>query len=112
MTEQYVKLKNNIAIHATISVYQHFMKSNCFLSYQIGQTVEIFHQWNCKGCGLIYLPQCQIFHFQYIGKSKTVFDLRFNNHKRKNIAKNAILVCKQLQTIISKEMQNLRFYKK
>ena len=77
---------------------QQVIKTNYFISYQTGQMFKIFYKLNCKRCGFIYLLQCQIWHFQYVGKSETAFNSRLNSHRKEIKAKTLILVCKQFQT--------------
>ena len=42
----------------------------------------IFQELNCKDYCLISLLQYQIYYSQYVGKSKTIFDLPLNNHRK------------------------------
>ena len=88
-------------------------KNPFFATYQTGQTFKIFYQLSCLGCGLIYLLQCQMHHFQCDDKSKTAFSLCLNNHRKDSKAKNTITVCKHFQTYNhNNEIQNLHLQKK
>ena len=49
-------------------------------SYKTGKTCKIFHQLTYKSQTIIYLLQCRICFIQYVGKSKTVFNLRSSNY--------------------------------
>ena len=49
-------------------------------SLHIQKIYHIFHGLNCKSKLLTYLLECRICRFQYIGKSKTEFNISLNNH--------------------------------
>lgn len=74
---------------------QEIIKSNPFLSSQTVLTFKMYQQLNCKSYGLSYLLQCQIYHFQYVGKSK---NLRFHNIEKVVMQKIAISAGKHFQT--------------
>ena len=53
-----------------------------------------FYNLTCKSENLIYLPQCQIWKLQYLGKSETTFKICLNNLKKIPNQKNQYwLVC-------------------
>ena len=48
-------------------------KTNSFAIYQTGQVSKMFHQLNCYS---------QIWHHQYVGKSKTTFNFGVTSHNK------------------------------
>ena len=60
-----------------------------FKSSVTQKTCHIFHDLNCKSKLLIYLMEYRIFRIQYIGKSKTEFIIRLNNHRKDVNRQNA-----------------------
>ena len=66
--------------------------SNNFTSNITKRTYSIFHKLDCKCKLVIYLMECTLYHNQYIGKSETQFNLRWNNHQRDVNRQNAPLV--------------------
>ena len=55
---------------------------------QTGETFKIFHQLNV---------QSRICQLQYVGKCKTSFDIRLNNHRKDSNNTNPIVSCKYFQ---------------
>ena len=60
-------------------------------------TFNIFFNLNCKNQYIIYLMECILCKMQYVGKAKTAFNLRLNNHRKDTKKSNSILVCKHFQ---------------
>ena len=52
---------------------------------------KIFHSVNFQSSWVIYIIECNICNLQYIGKSKTAFNLCLNNHK--NHIKKGVSSC-------------------
>ena len=50
---------------------------------------HIFHELNCKIKLMIHITRCGIYRIQYIGKSKTEFNIRQNNHHKDVNRQNA-----------------------
>ena len=83
--------------------------------FQTGETFKMFHQLNV---------QCRFCQLQYVGKCKTSFDIRLNNHRKDSKNKNPILSCKHFQnsnhnfqrdakfTLIKQIAKNLYNYRK
>ena len=77
-----------------------------FQSYGTKETFQIFHNLTCKSENLIHLLQCRICQLQYVGKSKTPFNIRLNNHRkdakyepqfwRVNISTNKTIIFKNM----------------
>ena len=55
-------------------------------STQTRETFTIFHQVTCHSNYVIYLLECVMRKIQFVGKSKTSFNIRLKNH-RKDIKK-------------------------
>ena len=53
-----------------------------FKSQQTNKTWKIFHNTNCKAEYAIYLMKCTICNLEYVGKNKTPFSIRLNNHRK------------------------------
>ena len=70
---------------------------------------KIFHQFTCKSQGIIYLLQCRICFIQYVGKSKTTFNLRFKNHRKDSKKKDATLACAHFQKSDNIFQQDAKF---
>ena len=60
-------------------------------------TFNIFFNLNCKNQYIIYLMECILCKMQYVGKAKTAFNLRLNDHRKDTKKSNSILVCKHFQ---------------
>ena len=52
-----------------------------FQSTATSQKYTIFTQTNCKTSNCIYILTCDICKIQYVGETKTTFNLRWNNHR-------------------------------
>ena len=52
-----------------------------FHSSATGKSYKILHDVNCQSDWVIYLMDCKNCHKQYVGKSKTPFRIRLNNHR-------------------------------
>ena len=63
------------------------------MSQQTKRTFNVLHKLTCKTQYVIYLMECILCKIQYIGKSKTHFDLRLNNHNKDVIDVKAISAC-------------------
>ena len=88
---------------------QQVEKTNVFKSYKTGKTYKIFHQLTCKSQAIIYLLQCRICFIQYVGKSKTTFNLRFKNHRKDSKKKDATLACAHFQKLDNIFQQDAKF---
>ena len=53
-----------------------------FRSNQTSRIYHIYHNLNCKSKYIIYLLECTKCKMQYVGKAKTEFNIRFNNHQK------------------------------
>ena len=53
-------------------------------TWRVDKVFDIFHTVNCQSTFVIYIIQCRIYRLQYVGKSKTAFNLRLNNHRNHN----------------------------
>ena len=53
-----------------------------FMSQQTKRTFNIFNKLTCQSQYIIYLMECILCKIQYIGKSETLFNLRWNNHRK------------------------------
>ena len=70
-------------------------QTKTFQSYRTTETFQIFHNLICKRSeNLMYLLQCRICKFQYVGKSETPFHIRFNNHRKDAKSQASVLACK------------------
>ena len=69
--------------------------TNTFMSQQ--PTFNIFFNLNCKNQYIIYFMKCILCKMQYVGKAKTAFNLRLNNHRKDTKKSNFILICKHFQ---------------
>lgn len=67
-------------------------KTTTFTSSNNNRTFKIFHSVNCQSSRVIYIIECNIRNLPYIGKNKTAFTLRLNNH-RNHIKKEIISRC-------------------
>ena len=74
----------------TLSLLQQLISTKTFKSNQTNKTLKVFHQVNCKSSIVIYLLECYICNIQYVGKSKTLFNIRLNNHRKDVQNPNAI----------------------
>ena len=54
-----------------------------FTSSVTNKKYSIFHNVNCKSSNVIYLLTCILCNIQYIGKSKTPFNIRLNNYRNR-----------------------------
>ena len=106
MVKYYMKIigkSNSIVGHAlieeiTIVVNKTWKQTPS--QFQTGETFKIFHQLNV---------QCRICQLQYVGKCKTSFDIRLNNHRKDSKNKNPIYLANifKIQIITFKGMPNL-----
>ena len=55
------------------------------------------NQLTCKSHAIIYLLQCRSCFMQYVGTTKTTFNLRLNYHRKDSKKKDAILACIHFQ---------------
>ena len=80
-------------------------------TFKSNQTKKTFK--NCKSSFVIYIRECYIYSIQYVGKSKTPFSIRLNNHRK------AIPACKHFNSndhnfnnhgkiIIIEQLRNIR----
>ena len=58
---------------------------------QDDKVFDIFYTVNCQSTFVIYIIECWICRLQYVGKTKTAFNLRLNNHR--NHIKRGINSC-------------------
>ena len=75
----------------------------------------MFQELNCKGYCLTSLLQYQIYYPQCVGKSKTIFDLPLNNHRKDSkVKKNSFQTASTTKhlSIYSNKAQNLCLWKK
>ena len=73
---------------------QQLISKITFKSNQTNKTFKIYHRVDCKSSFVIYLLECYICNIQYVGKSKTTFNIRLNNQKKDVKNPNAIPACK------------------
>ena len=73
---------------------QQVKQTKTFQSYRTKETFQLFHSLTRKSENLIYLLQCRICHFQYVGKSETPFNIRLSDHRKDAKSQALILVCK------------------
>ena len=73
------------------------LTTNTLISQQARRTLNIFFNLNCKSEYVIYLMKCILCKKQYVGKAKTAFNLRLNNHRKDTKKPNSILACKHFQ---------------
>ena len=62
-----------------------------FRSNQTNRIFQIYHNLNCKSKYVIYLVDCIKCKIQYVGKAKTEFNIRLNNHGKDLWEPDAIL---------------------
>ena len=72
------------------------VSTTSFKSNETNRAFKIFHNINCKSTFLIYLLECNICNIQYLGKSETTFNIRFNNHRKDVKDPNALPADKNL----------------
>ena len=60
---------------------KHVKDTKSFRSITTNCNFKIFHDVNCKSDWVIYLMECKNCNLQYVGKSKTPFNIRLNNHR-------------------------------
>ena len=77
---------------------QQLISTTTFKSNQTNKTFKTNHIVNCKNSFVIYLLECYICNMQYVGKSETPFNIRFNNHKKDPKNPNAIPAWKHFNT--------------
>ena len=58
------------------------LNTQTFMSQQTKRTFNILHKLTCQSQYVIYLMECILCKIQYVGKSKTLFNLRLNNHRK------------------------------
>ena len=70
----------------TCQVSDHIITTNTFTTKACGEIIKIqCGPLNCDSEKVLYLQRCKICdHTPYVGKAKTKFRLRFNNHKSKH----------------------------
>ena len=73
---------------------QQVFKTTTNTSSQTRETFTIFHQVTCHSNYVIYLLECILGKIQYVGKSKTAFNIRINNHTKDMQKPNGIEACK------------------
>ena len=56
--------------------------ASTFTSNQTNEIFGIYDSWNWKSKYVIYLLECSICKIQYVEKSKTLFHIRINKHKK------------------------------
>ena len=91
---------------------QQVLKWNTITSDRTGKMFKIFHQLNCKISYFIYLPQCQIYHLQYVrkvSKRRTSFYIRLNNYRKDSKNKTGILACRHFQNSIHEFQRDAKF---
>ena len=62
--------------------YTQILNTQTFMSQQTKRTFNIFHKLTCKSQYVTYLMECILCKIKYVGKSKTPFNLRLNNHRK------------------------------
>ena len=62
--------------------FKQLIKKEHFKSNQINRKCRIFQKTTCKINFIIYLPECKLFKIYYVGKAKTTFNIRLNNHRK------------------------------
>ena len=74
-------MKGNVHLeYGHCAIYKY--KTHSFSSQQNTWISTIFYQVNCKSDFVICLLDCKKCHIQYVGKAKTDFNLRLNNHRK------------------------------
>ena len=69
------------------------LNTQTFTSQQTKRTFNIFHKLTWKSQYVIYLMECILRKIQYVGKSKTPFYWRLNNHRKDVNNPKSIPVC-------------------
>ena len=69
---------------------QQLISTTTFKNNQTNKTFKIYHRVNCKSS---YLLESFICNIQYVGKSETPFNIRFNSHRKDVKNTNAIPAC-------------------
>ena len=85
------------------------LTTNTLISQQARRTFNIFFNLNCKSEYVIYLMKCILCKKQYVGKAKTAFNLRLNNHRRDTKKPNSILACKHFQQEVHNFNKHAKF---
>ena len=69
----------------------HVKKTSTFSGTQEDRIFDIHHVVNCQSTWLIYIIECNICNLKDVGKSKTGFNIRLDNHR--NHIKKAFCSC-------------------
>ena len=80
-----------------------------FTSQQTKRTFNIFHKLTCKSQYVIYLMECILCKIQYVGKSKTFFTLRLNNHRKDVNNPKSIPACNHFKMHGNNFMKHAKF---
>ena len=80
-----------------------------FKNQQTNKTWKIFHNKNCKAEYALYIMKCTICNLQNVGKNKTPFNTRSNNHRKNVKDPKAIVADKHFQKSGHKFNEHSRF---
>ena len=98
---------------------QQLISTTTLKSNQTNKTFKIYLRVNYKGGFVIYLLECYICNFQYIGKSETPFNIRLHKYRKDVKKSNAIPACKHFnrhdhdfnnhgKIVIIEQLRNIR----
>ena len=73
--------------------------TNTFKSNMTKQEFKIYHCVTCKSKFIIYLLECILCGFQYIGKSEWPMNIRINKHRNDVFREEAIHVCQHFRQV-------------
>ena len=86
------------------------VNTNSFRSNQTKRvSTYIIHTITCKSQWIIYLLECILCNIQYVGKSETNFNIRFNNHWKGVRHQKAIPACVQFRKEGHNFIQHAKF---
>ena len=68
------------------------------MGHQTKVAFNIFYKLTCKSQYVIYLIECILSKFQYVGKSEIFFNLRLNNRRKDFHNAKAISECLHFKT--------------
>ena len=85
------------------------LNTHTFMSHQTKRMFNIFHKLTRKSQYVMYLMECILCKIQNVGKSKTPFNLRLNNHRKDVNKLKAISACNHFKIHGHNFMKHTKF---
>ena len=73
------------------------VNTNTIISIQTKRVFNVYHTIRYKSQWIIYLLECILCNFQYVGKSKICFNIRLNNYRKEVTNPKASPACVQFR---------------